>query len=828
MNDSAGSRPTRGVVFEQALRDARLAVRGLVRRPAFAAAAVVTLALAIGANTAIFSAIDAVLLRPLAYRDPSRLEVVLNHGSGPVAPASFVAWRQQATAFAAMGAAEYWNVNLTGGDRSDRFPALRLTADVLPLLGVTPMLGRVWTPEQDVPGRDHVVVLSYGLWNRLFGADRDVIGRTVAISGDRYVVIGVMPPGFAFAPFWATRAQLWAPLALGASAFDHDGWSLRVFGRLAPGATLAQARAQIAAITSRLDAQFPHSNDDVQVVPLAERVTGAVRTPLLALLGAVLFVLFIACANVAHMLMARATDRRREIALRAALGAGRGRVLRQLLTESMVLGLAGGALGIGLAVAGVRALAALGGASIPRLAGASVDGTVLTVALVLSVGTALAFGLVPALRATQVELTEALNEGGRGGGEGARRGGFRRVLIASEFALALMLLVGAGLMIRTFAALSAHDPGFDPRGVGSAVVSVEGTAEAPAGARTTFYNLVLERLRAEPGVVAASGINHLPIAGDEWGRAFHVDGRPEPASGRPRVATYRVVFPGYFRAMRLPLLQGRDFAARDDAAAPGVVIVNQYLAEHTWPGEDPIGKRITLDDPGQQQRWLTVVGVSRNAAQSSLVEPMSPELYLPYLQQPYADRPEGHYAYMTFVVRTACSSGSACDGARGAAVIGNIVHRIDPEVPVADLLTMDQVIHEATGGQRFYGVLLVGFAAVALVLAAVGIYGVTSYSVSRRTHEIGLRIALGAQPGQVLYGVVREGLLTAGAGAVAGLGAALLLSRALSTVLFGVAPHDPGTYAAVLLVLGVVAVVASYLPARRAARLTPLDALRGE
>ncbi len=816
--------------FDAVLRDVRYAIRSLAKHPVFTAAAVLTLALAIGANTAILSVVDAVLLQPLAYHDPSRLVVILNRNSNPVAPATYVAWHQRATAFSSVGAAEYWTVSYTHGDGTDRVPALRLTSDVLPMLGVAPLLGRVWSASADEPGNDHVVVLGYAIWDRLFGRDRGVIGRQLSLNGEPYTVIGVMPRTFAFAPFWATHAELWAPLALGQRAFDHGGQSLRVFARLAPGATLDRARTDIASISADLERQFPGSTNAPEVRSLDDLVVGAVRAPLYVLMGAVMFVLFIACANVAHMLLARGAGRQREIAVRAALGASRRRTVRQLLTESLVLALAGGAGGVLLASGGVRLLAALGASSIPRVQGATLDARVLVVALVASAGTALAFGLVPALRATALDLNESLKDGSRGATDGTGRSGFRKFLIASEFALALVLLVGAGLMVRTFAALSAHDPGFDPRGVVSAVVSVQGTAEGPGAVRTAFYEQVLRQLRATPGVTAVSAINHLPIAGDLWGWNFHVAGLPDPGPHRSRTAVYRVVFPEYFRTMHLPLVRGRDFTDADRLDAPGVAIVNQELAAHVWPGEDPIGRRITLDAPDSNPQWLTVVGVSKNAAEDDIAGPVQWEMYLPYLQQPsYQTDPAGHFAYMTFVVRVACAAADAsCDAGRAAPAIRRVVGDIDRRVPVSQVQTMDAVMSAATADRRFYLVLMVAFATVALALAAVGIYGVTSYSVSRRTHEIGLRMALGARPGQMLVQVVGEGMRVALVGAAVGAAAAFALTRLLSGILYGVSAHDPMTFGTVIGLLVCVAAVASYLPARRATRVAPLTALRGD
>jgi putative ABC transport system permease protein len=819
-----------GAAVDATWRDVRYALRSLAKHPVFTAAAVVTLALASGANTAILSVVDSVLLKPLNYRDPNSLVVILNDGNNPVSPGNFAEWRRRAKSFSGVGAAESWSVNLTSGDRPDRVPALRMTADVLPLLGVRPLVGRVWSAAEDQAGHDHEVVLSYAFWARNFGRDRGIVGRSIMLNGEPYTVTGVMPAGFAFAPFWATHAEVWAPLALGDRAYQYGDWSLRVFARLAPGVTLDQSRAEIASIVADVERTHPATNEDVQVVPLQAEVVGTVSTPLYVLLGAVVFVLFIACANVAHMLLARSGERQREMAVRAALGANRRRTVQQLLTESAVLALAGGAGGVLIAVVGVRLLAALGASSIPRLNATTVDARVLAAALVVAAGTALGFGLAPALRTTAVDLTDSLKEGGRASTVGARRSRFRNLLVTSEFAMALVLLVGAGLMARTFAALSAHDPGFNPRGVLSAIVSVEGTGEAPSGTRTAFYRHVMDAARSTPGVVSASMINHLPIAGDEWKWRFWVEGRPIPKPGQGNNAVYRVVMPGYFHTMRLPLVRGRDFTTEDRTGAPGVVIVDEDLASHMWPGEDPIGKRITLDKPDSMPQWLTIVGESRNAAVEAVDEPPKFEMYLPYLQNDdFENSMSGHFEYMTLVLRVACAeSRTECDAGRAAGAMRREIARIDPHVPVTAVQTMDDVMRLATARDRFYLVLMLVFAVVALVLAAVGIYGVTSYAVARRTHEIGLRLALGASPGRLLARVVGEGLAVALAGAALGVLGSLALTRVLAGVLFGVSPRDPATFAIAALLLCGVAFVATYLPARRATRVAPLTALRAE
>jgi putative ABC transport system permease protein len=809
--------------METLFQNLRYTIRTLRKSPGFTAVAVLTLALGIGANTAIFSVVNAVLLRPLPYKDDSRLVVILNKGRNPVAPANFIDWRSQSRSFSHMGAAEYWTPNLTGTDNPEKLWALHITPDIFPMLGVQPLLGRVFLPEEEEAGKEHEVVLSYPLWQSRYAGDPGVVGRSVKLSGETYSVVGVMPRDFKFAPFWATKAQLWAPLALGSRVTDRDGSSLRVFARLKPGVTLEQAQAEMSGITSRLEREFPDTNQDMQVVSLREKVVGNIRPALLVLLGAVGFVLLIACANVSHMLLVRAAARREEIALRTALGAGRWDMFRQFLTESVALAFMGGCAGLLLAVWGVRVLLALSPDGIPRVETVDVDGYVLLFALGISLLTGLAFGIAPAWKATAVNLSDVLKEGERGSSEGLHRNRLRGLLIGSEFALAVVLLAGAGLMVRTFLALQHVDPGFDPQGVLSMVVGVAGTEQAAAGHTGNFYREVLQKVSAVPGVESASGINHLPLAGDEWGFSFHIEGRPPERPGEDLVATYRVVFPGYFQTMRIPILRGRDVTDADNLRSPGVIVINEYLARRYWPGEDAIGKRITFDDPAKNPSWLTVVGVAKNTARSNWVSPPEEEVFLPYLQnRAYLDTPSPPFAYLTLVVR------ASRDPAALAPDIREAIRSLDKNIPISEIQTMNQVVAEANGQSRFYMVLLGAFAVVALVLAGVGIYGVMSYSVSRRTHEIGIRMALGAQSRDVLKLVVFQGIFQALAGVAVGLAGALALSHLMAGLLYGTRPTDPVTFVAAVLVLGGVAVAASYIPARRASKVDPMVALRYE
>lgn len=816
-------------LLESAMQDIRYGARSLLRTPGFTLAAIIALALGIGANSAILSVVDGVLLRPLSYAAPERLVTVLSKGYNPVAPANYFDWKRQGTSFERTGAAEYWTTTITGAGDPEKLYALHLTSDILPMLGVTPMLGRVWSADDDTKGRDREIVIGHGLWVRRFAAEPGVLGKKVTLDGVPYTVIGVMPEGFGFAPFWATRAELWAPLALDRS--DRGGGSLRVFARLKPGVTIGSARAEMAAITSHLERQFPGTNHDVRVTDLTTQVVGNVRTPLLVILGAVAFVLLIACANVAHMLLARAARRQREIAVRVAIGASRARMIRQLLTESVLLAAAGGAAGLLLARTGVRVLATAGAASIPRAATITLDGRVLLATAAITFVTGIIFGLAPALRASAADLSSSLKEGERGSSEGGRRNRTRNVLVASEFALALMLLVGAGLLIRSFIAMQSLDPGYDPANVLTMVVPVTGTSSSPEGKRAAFYEALLGDIRAMPGVQSASAVNHIPIGGDSWGFPFRVEGRAEPRPEDVPVASYKVVMPGYFATMRIPVIAGRDVNATDNLAAPGVVVVNEYLAQRYWPDENAIGKRVSFAKDSTGSRvWLTVVGVVRNTIHGDWTSPPEEEVFLPFAQQQdYLANPSGHFSYMTLAIRASCGAGGThCDPARLTPAIRVAVHSLEPNVPLAEVQTMSSLVDGATARERFYLMLLTAFAAVAVALAAVGIYGVMSYAVSRRTHELGLRMALGARPHQLLANVVREGMSVAAVGGAIGVAGALAISRLMAGLLFGVKATDPLTFVAVAATLGAVALVACYIPARRATKIDPLESLRGD
>ena len=800
-------------------KDVRFALRLLARRPGFAAAAILSLALGIGANTAIFSVVHAVVLKPLPYKAPERL-VVVGEGGGTTASAvAFLEWRTHARAFERLGAGEYWTPNLAGQGRTEQVFALHLSADMFPLLGVDPLVGRVFGPDEEHAGRDRVVVIGYRAWQTRFGGDPAVVGRTLRLDGDAYTIVGVMPAHFRFAPYWATRAELWAPLSLDARKSDTGG-SLRVFGRLAPGVSLPQARADVMNLSAALATRVPQSGVTATVTPLHTMVVGDVALSLWVLLAATGFVLLIACANVAHLQLVRAAARQREIAVRTALGASRARVVRQLLTESALLCVGGAALGLLLAFEGVRLLVALAPPSLPRVDAITLDRTALGFMLASTLVSCLAFGLVPSLKGSSVDLNEALKEGSRGSTDGARRTMLRSVLVVSEFAMALMLLVAAGLLIRSFVGLLGVNSGFDPKNLVAMEVSAAGTRYADPSRRPAFFREMADRVRQIPGVESASAINHLPLVGDTWGFPFAVAGRPAPRPEDQPRAVFRVVMPGYFQTMRLGLIAGRDFTDRDVLDAPHVAIVSEFMARKHWPGQDPIGQRIAAGDLTHPD-WCTVVGVVRDGTDRRWSEGVSETMYFPYLQsRMYLTNPRSFAAYMTLVARASSSPSAVLTAADGA------IRGIDRDAVVTRAIAMERAIAAQFAQPRFYLLFLGIFASIALVLAAVGIYGVMSHGVAERRHEIGVRLALGAAGRDVLALVLGQGLRLAATGTAIGIVGGLALTRYMRTLLFGVEPADPLTFVAVTAALGAVALGACYLPARRAMRVDPMTAVR--
>ncbi|MEO7270528.1 MAG: ABC transporter permease [Vicinamibacterales bacterium] len=802
------------------LRDLRYSLRLLAREPGFTVLAILTLALGIGAATAIFTVVDSVLLRPLAYKDADRLVVAL-HGpeaSSPVSPADYADYRREAHSFEGLAAAQAWGVTLGGGDRPERVAALQVSANLIDLLGVAPLLGRSFAAGEDEAGRARVVLLGHGLWQRRFGASPSIVGTNILLDGQPYTVLGVMPPTFRFAPFWQTRAELWAPLALTARRDDRDGRSLRVFGRLRPGISVQQAQQEMTAIASRLEREHPATNTGVAITvrPLLDKVVADVRGTLLALMGMVTCVLLIACANVASAMLARASGRQQEVAVRLALGASPWRVVRQLLTESLLLTSAGSVVGFVAAAWGVSWLMSLlPPGSLPRQQDVGFDLRIYLAATLATVIAGVVTGLIPALQIARPQLS-AVFQGARGATEAPARTRTRRMLVAAEVALAFVLLVGAGLMGRTLLALATVDPGFNPERLVVAGVSLAGTPYAAPGARYPMYQRLRERFAALPGVVSVSAVNHLPIAGDVWTLGYTVEGRPAPAQGDRWAAIYRVVDPQYFSTIGLPVVEGRDFTDADRAGAIPVVVINKSMADRRWPGESPIGRRIRLPGPGNLQAPVTIIGVVGNARQRDWTAPPDDEVFVALAQRSM----EFGLSGVTFVLRTSARPEAI------AAAIPAAAARVDRAVPVSAVTTMEAVVAEAIWRQRLTAQLTAMFAIVALVLAAIGIYAAVAYSVAKRTREFGVRIALGGTPRQVQRLAVIDGLKPIVPGAALGAVGALLAARATERLLYGVPPLDVVSFGGSLAALIAVAVAAAWLPARRASRQDPMAALR--
>jgi predicted permease len=799
--------------------------RSVKRRPGVSLVVVLTLGLGIGANTAIFTVVNAVLLRPLAYRDSERLvalftdEIQKGRHRNPSSPADFLQWKTQCHTLEGMTAAHPWSPVLTGRGQPEPIPALKATPGLFTLLGTKAARGRAFA-ESDPGSADDVVVLSDRLWRSRFGGDPGIVGQSLTLDGRPYAVAGVMPPGFAFPPFWATDAEMWTPLRLTAADRSNDARFLRVFARLRSGATLAEARAELDVVARRLAAARPvsHSGIEVNVEPLQEPVVSAVRPALLVLAGAVAFVLLIACANVASLLLAQGAGREREVALRAALGAGRGRLVGHALAESVILAVLGGGLGLAIASVGVSGLRRLSPEGFPRLDELGLDARVLGFGLLLSVLAGVAAGVVPALRGSRVDLVSALRAGDRGGQ--ARRSRVHDLLVVGEFALALVLLLGAGLMTRSFLKLLTPEPGFRAAGLLTATVSLSASPRGEPERQEPFFEELLGRLRALPGVDEAALVNHLPIAGDTWGMTFTVEGTPYVEDDPPS-AVYRVATADYLRAMGIPLVRGRSFDRLGGRAAADEVLVNQTLARRYFGEQGAVGRRIHVGRPDSGHRWLTVVGTFADTRQEGLTLPVRPEIVFPY-----SNNPTAWYRATTLLVRT------PLDPRALAEAVKREVWAIDPTLPLTHVLPMTTVLVHDVAGEQYDALLLGLFAGVALLLAAVGVYGVMAHAVSRRTAEIGVRMALGAPAARVFASVVGRGLALSATGVALGLllAAALwrLLAASVSGMLFDVSPTDPLVLGGVPLLLLAVSLVASAVPARRAATVDPLVALRQE
>jgi len=804
--------------FETLWQDLRYGARMFLKQPGFTLIAVLTLALGIGANTAIFSVVNAVLLRPLPFAEPERIvwmsDTLPQLGAAPTSLPEFLDWKDQNQSFEHVAA--FLNSSMfldTGGGTPDT-PVGIVTPETFALFRVSPILGRTFTDEETLPGRVRVAVLAHSMWQNRFGSDPNVLGRRIDLDGVAYTIIGVMPEGFSF----PDRAQLWRPLPIDPNKLDRGPHYLRVVGRLKPEVTLTQAQAEMSALAARLSAQHPEKNagHGVKLELLRDVVVGNIRPTLFVLLGAVGFVLLIACANVANLLLGRVGVRQKETALRTALGASRLRLVRQLFTESMMLSIAGGVAGLLIAFGGVKWLVSMAPTTIPRVHEIAVDPGVICFTLLISVATSVLFGLAPALQASRPELTDALKEGGRSSA-GRQRNRLRSMLVISEVALSLVLLIGAGLMIRSFAKLNQIDPGFNPDGVLKMGVSLLPSKYPDDERVASFYQQLVERAAATPGIVSAAAISDLPLLGSNTSDYFTVEGRPPVAKQEEPSIEYHVVTPRYFESMGIPLLAGRDIGWTDTKQAPNVVVINEAFAQRHFAGENPLGHRISLQ--GQERDPLLIVGVVGDVRQLGLDRMPVAEAFVPYLQDPLS---KTYMRSMTIVARTK-SDPAAIAGSLRAALTS-----LDQSLPVYDLKPMTEYLSDSLAGRRFNLILLTAFAVVALLLAAVGIYGVISYGVTQRTHEIGIRMALGAEKGDVLRLVVRQGMIMALCGVAIGLLASFALTRVMESLLFGVSVTDPLTFTVIALLLTSVALLACVLPARRATKVDPLIALRYE
>ncbi len=809
-------------MIEPIFADIRWGLRSLLKRPAFTAIALLTLALGIGVNSAIFSAVDSLLLRPLPLSDPDRLVSVWEQTprdgirQNQAAPANFFDVQTQNQVFEQIGAYGPYDVNLTGDGEPERLDGQVVTANVFSILGVPASLGRTFSPDEDQPGQEHVVVLSDALWQRRFNRDPSIINRAITLNGESFVIIGVMPRGFFFPQ---REIELWTPWAMEADQKAGRGdHYLTLVARLKQGTTLERANADLASIAQRLSAEYPRTNEGLGFIAhsLHQDYVGDLRLPVLILFAAVGLVLLIACANVANLLLAQATTRRKEIAIRIALGARRWIIVRQLLIESLLLATGGGLLGVLGAFWGVEALAKLLPESLSKLQNVSIDARVLLFTLGVSVLTAIVFGGVPALLASRTKPGATLSDVARDMAGGTSGRHVRRVLVVSEVALAVVLLVSAGLLIRSFQLLRQVDTGFTTENALTMRMVLPFPKYQKAEARRAFYDEVLRKIHEVPGVDSAGMITFLPLSFHGMNFSFSVEGQPATSDSKLPFALFRVVSPDYFRAMGIPLRRGRFFDTRDSADAQPAVLINRRFAEQYWPGEDAIGRRLKVGPLDSPNAWLTVVGVVGDVRQTGLYE-QKLEFYVPYAQER-----RSFMAPRDLVVR------SKRDPAVIAAAVRNAVWSVDKDQPVSNVRTLDQVFAAAISQERFQALMLGLFAALALLLACVGLYGVISYAVVQRTHEIGVRMALGAQPLDVLRLVIRQGMTLTLAGLVVGIVAGTLVTRVLSDLLFGVTPRDPLTFGGVPVLLLVVAFFACYIPARRATRIDPLTALRVE
>ena len=820
--------------METFVQDLKHSLRIFRQSPGFTAAAIAALTLGIGTNTAIFSVVNSVLLKPAPFPDPDRIVMFMNTSpggsGGGASPTKFQHWREQTSVVQDVSAYRTGVVNLTGGGFPEQLKSAQVSADYFRLFGATPYRGRTFSRDEDLPGGDKVVVLSYAFWNRRFAADPQIIGKTISLGGDPHVVIGILNPNFDFRDF-GPAPDVWVPFQLDPHPTDQ-GHYFNAAGRLKPGITLDQARARLKLSAEDFRRKYPRvldKNQSFSVDPIRDAMVRNVRSSLLVLIGAVSFVLLIACANVANLLLARAVGRRREIAIRAAIGAGRGRIMRQLLTESVMLSLAGAVTGSVLGIFGIRALLSVNTANLPRVGVegnlVGVDWRVLTFTILAALVTGVLFGLIPALQSSRPDLSATLKESGGRGGTGFRHNKARTILVVSEVALAVVLLVGSALLIRTSLALGAVKPGFDPDNVLTMRMSLGGDQYTKSAAVDQVLRDGLERIRRVPGVVSASATCCVPLEGG-YGLPFIIMGRPLTDGPFHGGGGWQTVSPGFFEVFKIPVLRGRVFTDRDTAASPPVVVINDAMARRFWPKADPLADKIWIGK-GLMPQLATeqprqIIGVVGDVRGNGLDNDPGPAMYIVQAQVPDAiNALNVRLTPMRWVLRT-----------RGnPALVSPAVQEQIRQVtglPVTDIRTMNEIVSRSTSRQRFNMLLMTVFGSAALFLAAIGIYGLMAYSVQQRTQEIGIRLALGAGTGSVRQMVVAQGMKLALSGVAVGIGAALALTRLLSTFLFGVKDKDPAVFVTVAIVLSLVSLVAVWLPARRATRIDPVIALRYE
>jgi len=819
---------------ESILQDIRYSVRSLIKTPGFTSVAVIVLALGIGANTAIFTVVNAVLLRPLPYPDSDRLVMLwetnprfqIGVDTLPVTHGNFMDWREQNSVFEYVSALGVGRWNLTGSGEPERISGASVSPNFFRLMGTEPKLGRAFRDDEEKPGAGKVVVISHSLWQRRFAGEPGVIGKPMTLDGESYTVIGVAPEGFQFPrakdlPYFvavATQTDVWRPMTLGDDFVNKSraNHQLSVMAKLKRGVTREQAQTEMTAIAERLERSYPDSNQGigVKVVPLNEQVVGNVRPALWVLMGAVALVLLIACANVANLLLARSSARQKEIAIRTALGASRSRVVRQLLTEDLLLSMTAAVTGTLLSLWGIKAMLSLSRETLPRAYEISVDLRVLGFTVVIALLTSVLFGLTPALQASKINLSESLKEGSRGLAGGRHSNHVRSAMVISEVALSLVLLIGAGLMIKSLSSLLKVDPGFKPNDTLTMQIALLGSKYPAASQQIAFFRDVTHRVETLPGVQSVGLISSAPLSGGVYAGGFSIEGRVATSETDDLVADRRMVSPEYFNALGIPLLKGRGFTDRDDKAATGVAIVSQSWARRFLPNEEPLDKRIKLGGRDSTRPWLSIVGIAGDVRDTALESDARPCVYLPYPQFPSSS--------MTLVVR------AAFDPKPLMPAIRDEVWAVDKDQPVTEVKTMDQYVADSVSPRRLNATLLAIFASLALVLASVGIYGVMAYSVTQRTHEIGIRVALGAQSSDVIKLVVGHGMALVVVGVMIGLAGALALTRVMTSLLFGVSATDPITFAGVSVLLVAIALLASYIPARRATKVDPMIALRCE